>query len=317
MQNGLLDYLLSGDPSIAYQTRKYLLGDKEKDLSQLRKRIALEGYGKMFLEEQNEDLSFGEGFYAPKWVSTNYTLLDLRYLEIERETQSLAASVKDIAVNLTDRDGGIRLSPHGKSSDICVDGMFLNYATYFALEESLLKSLVDSLIKEQLPDGGFNCQSKTRIVHHSSMHTTLSVLEGIHEYLKHGYLYRKVELERMEKEGREFLLLHNLFRSDKTGEIISPGFLSISYPPRWKYDILKALYYFTDAEVPYDERMDEALGILDKKRNPDGSFPKGKTLTGNVHFIMEKGRGSRWNTLRATRVLQYYERLHGILREDM
>jgi len=231
MQNGLLDYLLSGDPSIAYQTRKYLLGDKEKDLSQLRKKIALKGYGKMFLKEQNKDLSFGEGFYAPKWVSTNYTLLDLRYLEIERETQSLAASVKDIAVNLTDRDGGIRLSPHGKSSDICVDGMFLNYATYFALEESLLKSLVDSLIKEQLPDGGFNCQSKTRIVHHSSMHPTLSVLEGIHEYLKHGYLYRKVELERMEKEGREFLLLHNLFRSDKTGEIISPGFLSISYPP--------------------------------------------------------------------------------------
>jgi len=303
----ILNFLLQGDPAIRYQTRKYLLGESEDDLRLLRHQIALEGYGKMFLEKQNPDFSFGGGFYYPKWTSTHYTLIDLRYLEIPQDIDCLVRCVRDIAINFKDKDGGIRLAPHGRTSDICVDGMFLNYASYFKLEEIHLKSVIDHLISAQLPDGGFNCQYRTQKVTHSSMHSTLSVLEGIGEYLKQGYTYRWKELAIIENEGREFLLTHHLYKSDKTGEIISPGFLNMVYPPRWHYDILRALYYFTDANVPYDHRMDDALEIIMKKCNKDGTFPRGKTISGEQHFIMETERKSRWNTLRALRVLRNYD----------
>jgi hypothetical protein len=301
-----LDFLLQGDPAIKYQTRKYLLGEPEGDLQLVRKQIALDGYGKMFLERQNPDLSFGGGFYYPKWTSTHYTLVDLRYLEIEQNIESLVRCVRDIAVNSKDKDGGIRLAPHGRTSDICVDGMFLNYASYFKLEEVHLESIIDHLISAQLPDGGFNCQYRTQKVTHSSMHSTLSVLEGIWEYLKQGYSYRRQELAPIEKDGREFLLIHHLYKSDKTGEIISPSFLNMVYPPRWHYDILRALYYFTDANVPYDNRMKDALEVIINKRKKDGTFPRGKTISGEQHFIMENEKKSRWNTLRALRVFQNY-----------
>lgn len=307
MQNQeILNFLLQGDPSIIYQTRKYLLGESEEDLRMARHQIALEGYGKMFLENQNPDLSFGGGFYYPKWTSTHYTLLDLRYLEIEPDIDSLVRCVRDIAIHLKDKDGGIHLAPHGRTSDICVDGMYLNYASYFKLEEDLLKSVVDHLISAQQPDGGFNCQYLTQKVTHSSMHSTLSVLEGIGEYFKQGYHYREKELTKIEKEGREFLLIHHLYKSDKTGEIITPSFLNMVFPPRWHYDILKALYYFTDAKVPYDERMNDALDVIISKRKKDGTFPRGTAISGKQHFIMETDRKSRWNTLRAWRVLNYY-----------
>ena len=307
MQNQeILNFLLQGDPAIQYQTRKYLLGESEEKLRFIRHQIALEGYGKRFLEKQHPDLSFGGGFYYPKWISTHYTLMDLRYLEIDQDIDALVRCVRDIAMNLKYKDGGIRLAPHGRTSDICVDGMFLNYASYFKLEEDLLNSVIDHLISAQLPDGGFNCQYLTHKVTHSSMHSTLSVLEGIGEYLKQGYRYREKELFRIEKEGREFLLIHHLYKSDKTGEIISPSFLNLVYPPRWHYDILKALYYFTDANVPYDERMKDALEVILSKQKKDGTFPRGTAIAGEQHFIMENERKSRWNTLRAWRVLDHY-----------
>ena len=305
----ILNFLLQGDPAIQYQARKYLLGESESDLRLIRQQIALEGYGKRFLEKQNPDLSFGGGFYYPKWTSTHYTLLDLKYLEIEQDIDSLVRCVRDIAIHLKDKDGGIHLAPHGRTSDICVDGMFLNYASYFKLEEDLLKSVIDHLISAQLPDGGFNCQYLTHKVTHSSMPSTLSVLEGIGEYFKQGYPYREKELICIEKEGREFLLLHHLYKSDKTGEVISPSFLNMVYPPRWHYDVLKALYYFTDAKVPYDERMKDALDVVLSKKKKDGTFPRGKTIAGEQHFIMETDKKSRWNTLRAWRVLNHYDQL--------
>lgn len=307
MQNQeTLNFLLQGDPAIEYQTRKYLLEEPEPDIRHIRQKIALEGYGKMFLERQNPDLSFGGGFYYPKWTCTHYTLVDLRYLEIEQNLDSLVQCVREIAMTIKDKDGGIRLAPHGKTSDLCVDGMFLNYASYFKLEETHLKSVIDHLISAQLHDGGFNCQYLTQKVTHSSMHSTLSVLEGIWEYLKQGYRYREKELIRIENEGQEFLLIHHLYKSHRTGEIISPGFLNMAYPPRWHYDILKAMYYFVDANVPYDNRMKDALEVISKKRKKDGTFPRGKTIAGEQHFIMKKDTKSRWNTLRALRVLKNY-----------
>ncbi|MFH5834936.1 hypothetical protein ACHAL6_02510 [Proteiniclasticum sp. C24MP] len=305
MNEHVLDFLLSGDPSIAYQTRKYLLEEKAEDLRHLQKETLLTGFGKRFFEAQHEDGSFGQSHYSGKWTSTHYTLLDLRYLEIPEETEKAQIPSRNVILQHPALDGGIAISSD-KRSDLCVNGMYLNYACYFGVEERLLIPLVDQLLLSILPDGGFNCRYNRKKVQHSSMHTTLCVLEGFLEYSRRGYTHRLKEVETAMEKASEFLLMHHLFRSDRTGEIIDPKFLLLAFPTRWKYDIHRALYYFADAALPYDERMQEALLLLKEKRRKDGTFPRGSSYSGNVHFPLEEGRRGRFNTLRCLRILKAY-----------
>ncbi len=158
-----------------------------------------------------------------------------------------------------------------------------------------------------MPDGGFNCQSNRSGAVHSSLHSTLSILEGILEYAKNGYSYRLQELHRAEASAREFILQHRLFRSDRTGDIINPAFLKFSYPTRWRYDVLRALDYFQYAGIDADERMNEAFDLLLKKRMKNGKWPLQAKHPGQTHLEMEKpGMASRWNTLRALRVIKQF-----------
>jgi len=197
---------------------------------------------------------------------------------------------------------------HAKKSDVCVNGMFLNYAAYFKMKEDDLKSIVDFLLSEWMEDGGFNCNSNTTGAVHSSLHSTISVIEGIVEYAKNGYRYRLEELQEAEDKSREFLLQHKLFRSHRTGVIIDKKMLMLSYPSRWKYDILRALDYFQFGMIGYDPRMQDALDILKRKQRKDNKWPVQAKHPGQTHFDMEKTGGpSRWNTLRALRVLKHFD----------
>jgi len=301
----LIQWLLVGDASIQYQSYRDLLNIDKK---QLRKRIAKEGWGARFLQQRNENGHWGRGFYQPKWTSTHYTILDLKNLAISPDINSILRTLSLILDQLKARDGGIY--PFGKSkiSDVCINGMFLNYACYFGVEQSRLKSVVNCLLDEHMPDGGFNCHSNREWgARHSSTHSTLSVLEGILEYDRNAYNYRLDELRVAQAEAIEFLLQHKLFRSHRTGEIIDKKYLRFTYPCRWRYDILRALDYFQFARIKYDSRMDESIEILLKKRSADGTWRLRAVHPGQVHFKMEQaGEASRWNTLRALRVLNYY-----------
>jgi hypothetical protein len=162
-------------------------------------------------------------------------------------------------------------------------------------------------LREQLDDGGFNCNTNRMEVFHSSVHTTISVLEGIQEYHANGYTYQLQPLLTAAEKAREFLLMHRLYRSDRTGEIIDKKYLMLSYPSRWRYDILRALCYFQTAGAPYDPRLEDALDVLTKKRRKDGTWPVQAKHPGQTHFEMEKTGGpSRWNTLRTLRVMNTY-----------
>lgn len=194
-------------------------------------------------------------------------------------------------------------------SDVCVNGMVLNYASYFQTIEDKLKSIIDFLLSQKMNDGGFNCRSNRKGAVHSSLHSTLSVLEGIDEYQKNGYQYRTRELNKAKMESIEFILMHHLFRSDHTGRIINSNFLKLRYPGRWYYDILKAMDFFQYAEVKYDLRMNEAIQRISSARKRDGKWYLSAKHPGQTHFEMEKsGKPSRWNTLRSLRVLEYYDR---------
>lgn len=300
----IVNWLLKGDVSVQYKVYRDLLSTDREDL---RSKIAKVGWGKRFLSRRKAAGHWGREFYQPKWISSHYTLLDLRNLCISPTIPEIRESIKLIINQEKGPDGGINPIGSGQKSDVCVNGMFLNYASYFKTEANALKSVVDFILAQHMADGGFNCLSNTTGAVHSSLHSTLSVLEGITEYELNGYKYRLNELRKARKDAIEFILLHQLYLSDRTGEIIRKDFLKFSYPCRWWYDILRALDYFQYSKTRWDERMNKAIDVVLAKRNRDSTWDLAAKHPGKVHFDMEKpGKRSRWNTLRALRVLKYF-----------
>lgn len=301
----IIDWLLAGDVSIQYQVKRDLLGI---DDLHLRQKIQQEGWGKRFLDLQKPDGDWGQGFYRPKWTSTHYTLLDLKNLQIVPTPPSVFSVLQNIIEQQKGPDGGLLPIGTTQKSDVCVNGMALNYLTYFKMPMDGLKSIVDFILAHQMSDGGFNCQINRKGAVHSSLHSTISVLEGFLEYRKNGYTYRLKEIHLAEQQCIAFILLHRFFKSDKTGALIHPQMLRLPYPSRWKYDVLRALDYFQAAKVPFDKNMQDALVVLQEKRKKNGRWNVQSKHPGQIHFEMEKaGKDSRWNTLRALRVLKFYQ----------
>jgi hypothetical protein len=277
------------------------------DRPDLKARISKEGWGAKFLSYRKDNYHWGLGFYQPKWTSTHYILLDLKNLSFSDSNKEIQATIRKILKENTCSDGGINPAKTISKSDICINGMFLNYATYFRTNQNELISIVDYILSQQLPDGGFNCESSKTGSSHSSLHSTISVMEGILEYFHQGYAYKLRELRKAEEQSREFILNHKLYKSHRTGNIIDNKMLLLSYPSRWRYDILRALDYFQAAKVEFDPRMSDALNVLTRKQGASRKWPLQGKHKGQTHFDMEiPGETSRWNTLRALRVLKHF-----------
>ncbi|MFW5657556.1 MAG: hypothetical protein ACOC0C_08050 [Bacteroidota bacterium] len=303
-QPDIIHWLLEGDVAIQYQTYRDLLNQKKPTLQQAIER---QGWGARYLAQKNENGHWGMGFYQLKWTSSHYTILELRNLNISPECKSVRNTLQMILDHEKGLDGGINPSGTVNKSDVCINGMALNYFAYFLMPEQKLHSVVDFILSQQLPDGGFNCQYNRSGAHHSSLHSTISVLEGIQEYKKQGYTYRLDELLEDATQAQEFVLQHRLYKSDKTGNIIKTQFTKLPYPSRWYYDILRALDYFQYARFPYDERIQDAIDLLLKKQRKDYLWNVQAHYPGERFFDMEQaGQASRWNTLRAMRVMKLY-----------
>jgi hypothetical protein len=309
LSQATMDWLLDGDVSICYQTRRDLLGEAPAGLKPLQRRIVTEGWGARFLALQRPDGHWGRGYYQPKWISTHYTLLDIRNLEPLRDLPTVRSIIEKTLAEMNGPDGGIYFSPSfrdGRPTDVCINGMFLGVAAYFRVTGKRLRELVDLLLASRMGDFGWNCEQWSGATH-SSMHTTISVLEGLTDFAEADPRYRAKNIAEAVAAGAEFLLEHELYKSHRTGETIDKRFLMLSFPSRWKYDILRALDWFARAGRPHDPRMDPALEVLARKRRPDGTWPLQNKHPGAVHFDMEKTGGpSRWNTLRAARVMAAY-----------
>jgi hypothetical protein len=305
MSNEILNWLLAGDQSIIYQTNRDLLVTDEKNLNHLRKKIAYNGWGKQFLDKRNNETGlWGNGIYSPKWISTTYTMLDLKNIGIHPETREYIES----SSILVDRLWKIPKKSKEKYLDLCICGMLLNLCCYAGIDSSKINEIVDFILDKQFNDGGWNCRWEYD-KDHSSLHTTINILEGLREYLDNGYSYKKKEINQAVIKAHEFILMHNLFKSDKTKKIIHKDMIMLSYPSRWKYDILRCLDYFWSADEKYDRRMGDALEIIIKKQLKNNHWPVQKKHAGLVHYDMEEtGKESRWNTLRALRVLKKYKK---------
>lgn len=300
----VIRWLLDGDVAVQFQTTRDLLRQAAPGLQD---RIATEGLGAALLAARRPDGHWGRGFYQPKWTSTHYTLLELKNLAVSPLSAPARESVALVLATEKGRDGGLNPSATVRVSDACVNGMALGYASYFGADLDDLASIVDFLLAQRMPDGGFNCALNRQGAHHSSVHTSVCVLEGITEYERRGYTYRLGELSAARGDTVEFFLRHRLYRSERTGRPMDAEFTRLHHPARWHFDTLRCLDAFANAAVPYDARMDDALAALGG-RGRGGRWVANRPYPGATHVPPEPaGQPSRWATLLATRVLAAYD----------
>jgi hypothetical protein len=270
--------------------------------------VAREGWGARLLSLQDDDGQWGGGAYSPKWTSTTYTLLQLRDLGVDP-----AAAPTRQAVRLVDdrvQMGKNHWPFFSYKGETCITGMVLGLAAYYGMAGEGSDAVVDWLLGEQLEDGGWNCAT-ARGSRRSSFNTTILALEGLLAY-ENSCGGEVDEVRAARAKGHEYLLARRMYRSSRTGEVISAGWTRFSFPPRWHYDVLRGLEYLRSARASPDERMDEAIALVESKRSGDGRWPLQNHHRGAEHLVMEPGPGkpSRWNTLRAMRVLDWFSRTH-------
>lgn len=302
-----VDWLLAGDPAIRWQALRDLAGAPAAEWQAERRRTAESGWGAALLARQDADGGWGGGIYSPKWTSTTYTLLTLIDIGIPPDTPAARRGTLLMLDAQLGPPGGPALEQRIADCDRCVVGMMLRIAATYAPDDPRADALAANLLAERMPDGAWNCRRlrKPRPTH-SSFHTTLNVLEGLRAYLDARDTPLCAELRAAEREALELLLAHRLFRSDKTGAVIRPEFTQVVYPHRWHYDVLRALAYFARAGAPADPRLQDAIDLLHARRHADGRWSAGKPYSGKVFFHMEGAGPSRWNTLRALRVLRWW-----------
>ena len=314
--NAQIEWLLAGDPAIRWQTLRDLQDAPPAVWGAEQRRTLEEGWGAQLLAEQAPDGRWGGGIYSPKWISTTYTLLSLCAIGIpgnHAPAQRAAALVLDEEIGATLDDKFMRKLA---AYDRCIVGMDLQLAAYFGIRDARLDALVENLLTEMMPDGAWNCRRHRQPEpHHSSFHTTFNVLEGLRtwlETLESGDAVPQHPLRNdvlaAERRALEFMLEHRLFKSDKTGAVINDKFTLLSHPHHWHYDFFRGLAYFARANAPRDPRLEDAIALLQAQRRADGTWPIQHRYSGKVFFHMEKmGGPSRWNTLRALRVLRWWE----------
>jgi len=302
-----VSWLLAGDPAIRWQVHRDLLGSPPGVAEDEQRRVATEGWGARLLALQDPDGRWARRMYSPKWISTTYTLLLLRDLGLppgNLQAQRACALLLDLGLY---HDGGIGFG-WGRS-ETCVTGMVLSILSWFRYDDPRLDVIADHLLAEQMADGGWNCQRPLGATH-ASMNTTILALEGLMLYEHHrARMAKKVRAVRAAQgRGREFLLEHRLFRSHRTGQIIKRDFVRLAFPPQWHFDVLRGLDYFRTAGAPRDKRLTDAIGLLIGKRRPDGRWVLEHRYRARYWFQMESiRRPSRWNTLRALRVLKWWD----------
>ncbi len=306
------EWLLDSDPSIRWQVLRDILNEPADVVAAERSRVATEGWGARLLALQDADGQWDGGTYFPSWAqtvedfdagwtATAFTLLLLRDLGLDPESSEARRAISLVRENSKWEHAGQDF--FSGEVEPCINGAVVALGSYFGED---VQDVVGRLLDEQLRDGGWNCEAEYGS-RRSSFDSTVCVLEGLLEFERRTGGSPDVTAAR--RIAEEYLLERRMFRRLSTGEIVDEAYTLFSFPTRWHYDILRGLDYLRSAGVAPDERCAEAIDLVEKKRGHDGRWLLENTHAGAVHFTMEEGDGkpSRWNTLRATRVLDWYE----------
>jgi len=302
------EWLMDSDPAIRWQVTADLTGQPTEVVTAERARVAVEGWGAQLLALQAADGRWDGGTYRPGWVddskpffdawtATHYSLQLLRDLGLDPDSPEARRALSLVGDNVRWDVNG---APYFEGeAEPCINGIALATGAYFGVD---VDGIVDRLLSDQLDDGGWNCRAEYGATV-SSFHTTICVLEGLMAWEHAGGSAESIG--DLRSAGEEYLLERGLFRARSTGKVIDPRFTMFSFPTRWYYDVLRALDYFRSTGAAFDDRCAEAIELVEGKRDGEGRWPLENRHQGPIHFRMEGSEGSpsRWNTLRAMRVL--------------
>jgi hypothetical protein len=325
------EWLLDSDAAIRWQVMRDLSDAPEEDVAAERARVATDGWGARLLALQRHDGHWDkstptftsiaaanwwqslpperQGTLFPQWTSTAWSFMLLRNLGLDRLSAGARHAVRLISEH-------VRWEHEGEpffagEVEPCINGRVVALGAYFGED---VQGIVDRLLGEQMSDGGWNCEQENGSTR-GSFHTTIDVLDGLLEYER--ATGRQPEVSAARIRGQEYLLERRMLRRLSTGEVISQdrktncpsAWTQFSYPTYWHYDVLRGLDYLRAAGAVPDERVAEAIDLVESKRDAEGRWPLENPHPGRMHFTMDEGEGrpSRWNTLRAMRVLRWYQ----------
>jgi hypothetical protein len=296
-----VDWLLDSDPAIRWQVMRDLIGEPHDVVAAERARVATEGWGARLLDRQAADGKWGEATYT-RYIDTpdgqsTHALILLRDMGLDPASAQARLAVARVRDNITHWEGS---QPFFEGEvEACINGRVLNLGAYFGEAN---EALLERLLAEQLDDGGWNCEAPPSV--RSSFHSTICVLEGLLEYERARGATAAVTEARV--RGQDYLLERRMFRSLSSGQVINPAWTLFSFPPGYHYDVLRGLDYLRSAGIEPDERIAEAIELVARNRDADGRWPLQNPHGDVLDFAMEAAdEPSRWNTLRALRVLNW------------
>jgi hypothetical protein len=314
LQSPVIQWLLDSDPSIRWQVMQDLVGSSAEQVAAERARVATEGAGARLLALQAADGRWSAAAWNRGWNSTMHVLMLLRDMGLDPASEQARRATDLVRERVTWKGCG----PHECEGNAffdgevepCINGQVAAIGAYFRQD---IGDLVARLLAEQLPDGGWNCEAVNGS-RRSSFNTTICVLEALLAYERAVGGSQEIIESRL--RGQEYLLDRHLFRRRSTGEVIEQdrkgGFVwtRFAFPPWWHYDVLRGLEYLRNAGVAYDDRMAEAIELVASKRDGDGLWQLETSYPGAMPIEIDQGEGlpSRWNTLRALRVLNWFQR---------
>ena len=306
----VLDWLLDSDPAIRWQALRDLTDAPADVVAAERARVATEGWGARLLALRDPDGQWAGGACFPAsdwdgeggqpWTPTLPTLALLREIGLDPASDAARETVALVRENCRwEYDGAPFFDGEVEA---CINGRTIETGAYFGVD---VAPIVDRVLGERLADGGWNCEAENGSVR-SSFDTTINVLDGLLVFDRATGGSDAVREAR--RSGEEYLLERGLFRRKSTGEVVDPAYLEFAFPYYWHYDVLRALDYFRRSAAEPDPRMSEAVDVVRSRRQPDGRWLLDRVHPGRVHFTIEAGVGepSRWNSLRAVRVLDWW-----------
>ena len=301
-ERSVIDWLLDSDPSIRWQVMRDLIHAPDEDVAVERAKVATEGWGARLLARQEPNGHWGGDPDNPEWTCL-LSLLWLRDLGLDPNSTEARRAVALIHDNVTWHWWDNKPFFEGEVEP-CINGRVVSVGSYFR-QNAQSEGLVDRLLSEQMDDGGWNCEQENGSTR-GSFHTTICVLEGLAEHERATGGSSAVAAAR--KRGQDYLLERRLLRRLSTGEMIDPAFTEFSFPTGYYYDVLRALEHLRRAGVSADERMAEAIDLVVQKRGTDGRWSLENPHPEQLDLGMDEteGKPSRWITLRALRVLDWY-----------
>lgn len=302
--DGVVDWLLEGDPAIRWQVLRDLTQAPQAQVDAERQRVAAAGWGARLLDLQDADGRWAGALYSPKWTSTTYTLLMLHWLGLPRGHPQALAGCRQLWDGASYYAGGLNLAKSIHQPETCITAMLVLLASSFRYADERTDPAVDWLLAQQLHDGGWNCETIRSGSQHGSFHTSISTLDALLEYQAAG---GGIPVADAMADGRRFFLEHRLWHSRCTGAEVDRAFRRFPFPPQWHFDVLRGIEHFWRVDAPRDARLQAGIDVVHRAQRRDGTWPLHRGYPGRTWFRMEEAGPSRWATLRACRVLDWWD----------